>query len=159
MKRSPIRRVSRKRAEQRRSEQGHEYAWFREYCTELGVGFCWACGRDERHYSASWFAEVCRLERAHIGAGSGVMRRVEDVRCVVLLCRRCHLAQSSPLNIGGVAIPKLELRHTMWLKRRFDPDNYDRAYLRELAVQRLPSASIVPAWFRREFAANRGERK
>lgn len=113
---------------------------------------CWACGRDESQRPDRWFSEWF-LDRAHIVNKP----RIEDVRAVVLLCRLCHSRASGARIPGcqGHDWPRLTVAHLLWLKRRFQPELYDRAFLQRYSVRILPRAQKLPACYLAEFNRRR----
>lgn len=110
--------------------------------------YCWACGipHGKRDYAIDF---PRNLERAHIVGGCG--RRVTE-RCVIsMLCHLCHrLNHGDIIRVQGEPLPKLELRHLLWLKGRMD-GRVDRKRLRELRGRELPIARKPPAWFVGQF--------
>jgi hypothetical protein len=121
---------------------------YRNFKADTCFSWCWACGRDESQRPDRWFAEWW-LDRAHIVHSP----RVEDVRLIVLLCRLCHGRFSGAHIVGcnGHDWPKLTIANLLWLKRKFDPANYDRAFLQDFSIQRLPRAIKPPAVYLTEY--------
>src|SRR5262245_52660970 len=84
--------------------------------------WCWSCGRGPEHKPAWWFAPWI-VQRSHLVNKP----RIEDRRAVILSCPLCHLGAW-----GGATYPqwnikaRLTLPHGLWLKRKFDPEFYDR---------------------------------
>ncbi len=110
--------------------------------------FCHCCGIP-RH-RAQWQ----RLELHHI-LKSG---RSDERTNLVLLCIRDHqLAEFHSIRAdNGVLLPYLTLPRVLWLKKRIDPENYDRQRLQQLYGKRLPVASKPPLVFLREWARWQG---
>jgi hypothetical protein len=112
---------------------------------------CWACGREglasdrPAGWGGPWY-----IERAHIVASP----RMEDARLVALLCSICHRVKHGErliLNGQPWHLPPLTLANLLWLKLKFDPVNYDRAFLRRYSVKRLPIAIPPPMCYRAEY--------
>lgn len=126
---------------------------YRNFKHNTLANWCWACGRDESQRPDRWFAEWF-IDRAHIVNKP----RVEDPRLIVLLCRLCHA------RFGGAQIsqcpgndwPALTVGNLLWLKKTFDPENFDRAFLRRYSVHRLPRALRPPLVYRLEYFKRRG---
>lgn len=118
---------------------------YRHFKSNTLYPWCWGCGRDESQKPDRWFAEWW-LDRAHIVNKP----RVEDVRLVVLLCRLCHSRFSGARIVAcqGHDWPRLTVGHLLWLKRRFDPENFDRAFMQRYSIQRLPRAQRPPLVYR-----------
>ncbi len=126
---------------------------YRNLIKDTDHPFCWACGRSGDYYDkpADWWAEWW-VDRAHIVSRP----RVEDRRLVVLLCRLCHLAfacqrivtASRPLHW-----PALTRANLVWLKMKFDPDYYDRAFLEAYCSGKLPRAAKPPYCYLAEYRA------
>jgi len=84
------------------------------------------------------------------------MRRVEDRRCVNLLCPRCHLLHGGDtIKVGGKKLPPLTNENMLFLKLVFDPEFYDREYLEGLWVRLLPEPEIPDPWYRDEYTSRR----
>lgn len=119
-----------------------------------GRRFCWLSGLTESARPDGWWAPWF-LHVAHIASGAGVARRVDDARAVILLCplaHQCHVSNSNLLtsmSINGVEWPTIDERHTLWLKKQLDPDNYDESYLQTIWISALPTPERPPeAWMR-----------
>ena len=114
---------------------------------------CWACGRtvSYRDRPDFWFTDWY-LHRAHLVNKS----RVEHVKCVVILCPLCHGLSHGTRYAGAPDAVRLTLAHLLWLKRVFDPDNYDRKFLQAHAVQKLPRAARPPRWYADQYQARTG---
>lgn len=113
---------------------------------------CWACGRDETQIPKGWFGPW-HIDRAHIVHSP----RVEDRRLVVLLCRMDHdrFAGASIPSCPGHKYPRLTIGNLIWLKWKFDPEYFDRAFLQRYSVRRLPRAMKLPGCYREEYARRR----
>jgi hypothetical protein len=103
---------------------------------------CWACGTADR-------------QRAHIGAGSGTMRREEDVRAVCLLCLRCHSCHrhnaGDAVKFNGVLYPRLTDANMLWLKA--ERDVIDWEYLKRVwRALNLPEPEPPAAWYLEQYA-------
>ena len=116
--------------------------------------WCWACGRDESQRPDRWFSEWW-VDRAHIVNKI----RVEHPKAVILLCRMCHERSRMARfpQCEGHDWPKLTLENFLWLKRRFDPENYDRWFLKGFIVGvYLPRAAQLPMVYQRAYQKRRG---
>lgn len=114
---------------------------------------CWWCGRDAFEQPKGWNAPWL-IERAHIVSSP---RRL-DSRAVVCLCSLCH-RQSHGLDVqlpGVQVLPGAGVGHMLWLKRRFDLARYDRSFLQECSVARLPRSHTPPAVVRNYYLSRRG---
>ena len=111
--------------------------------------WCWACGRGERERPRAWWAPWV-IERSHIVNSP----RIEDRRVCCLLCSGCHKTSHGE-RIAGWHLPKLELRHLIWLKQLRDPAYYDRQFMQRYSVKILPRATKPPAVFAYEYAYRR----
>lgn len=94
---------------------------------------------------ANWAGQWL-IERAHIVNKP----RVEDRRVCILLCTRCHQRSH------GLSAPTITQAHMVWLKHKFDPDHYDRAFMQQYSVGALPRAQKVPAYFVNVYKLRRG---
>lgn len=55
------------------------------------------------------------------------------------LCRVCHqLAENYVVHRDGMRLPNLSLAHCLWLKRKWNPEEYDFDRLQELRGRFLP---------------------
>jgi len=97
--------------------------------------FCWYCGRYGSQRPEGWHGPFL-IERAHIVNKP----RREDVRAVVALCSLCHKIEHGETFVCEGVLPRCSIRTMLWLKRRFDAGNYDRAFLAANCVGRLPTA-------------------
>lgn len=119
--------------------------------TEHPKPFCWACGRGENQKPHWWYA-TWTIERSHIVNKP----RLEDRRLVVLLCSGCHKTSGGE-RIHGWTLPRLTLANLLWLKAKFDPQFYDRAFVQRYAIRVLPRASQIAGIFRTEYGMRRHE--
>ena len=120
--------------------------------------WCWACGRDERQCPRDWYAPWY-LQLAHLGHGSGVMRRQEDRRGVNILCSRCHMLHTPcQIRVNGELYEPLTSSNMLWLKQLYDADYFDMDYLRSVFMQTVPSPESLPDWYEHEYALERGRR-
>lgn len=109
------------------------YALFR---IETRFPWCWACGRSDYERPLGYSGGVWTLERAHIVSSP----RRKDRRAVVLLCSLCHRLQHGERFTLPGAPPAVDLANMLWLKSRFDPGYYSRAWLARSSVRSLPRA-------------------
>lgn len=116
-------------------QQANEYANMRLFFT------CWACGRSMRDRPSNWYAPWL-IERAHIVSKP----RIEDRRCVVMLCSLCHKISHGE-RFSGLVQPKLERPHLLWIKRRIDPLWYDPELLAKCVIGLLPELERPPRWY------------
>lgn len=97
--------------------------------------WCWACGRDNLDPPPKWYGPFT-VERAHLSAGSGRMRRELDRRAVILLCSLCHRLHhhhpGSEVKINGQLMPRLTDANAIYLKRLMDRRYWDEAYIRHV---------------------------
>ena len=117
--------------------------------------WCWACGRGEYDPPPGWFAPW-HIERAHIFRG---WARVDDVKAIVLLCSLCHkTSHREQVILDGMEnpLPRLWPEHLLDLKRRFDPENYDREWLKTRCLGKLPHCVKLPALYLAEYRKRRG---
>ncbi len=125
---------------------------YRNFKSNTIYNFCWACGRDESQRPDRWFSEWY-LDRAHICNKP----RVEDVRLIVQLCRLCH-ARFSGARIPaceGHDWPRLTVANLLFLKERFQPEQFDRGFLQRHSVQILPDAAPLPNCYVQAYRARR----
>lgn len=129
---------------------------YKQFLGSHNFPWCWACGRDQWQRPDGWFGPWL-IERAHI---IPFPVRIEDVRAIALLCSLCHKTnhwQRIVLSDGGNPLPRLHPEHLLDLKRRFDPDNYDRPWLKERYGNRLPARSWkLPAIYLAQRIERRG---
>ena len=91
------------------------------------------------------------IERAHIVSRP----RVEDRRVVVLLCSRCHAAQTN--SLFKYDLPVCGLGNMLWLKKVFDPDCFDKEFLGRYCLGRLPKLKIPALVVQQEFLSRAGD--
>lgn len=102
------------------------------------------------------------LEVAHIASGQGRARRVDDARAVNLycsLCHRLHVSDSdahSSIEIANRHFPTHDERHSMWVKQRMDPKNYDLDFLRTIWIGEPPQPEKPPAYYLEKLYENTG---
>lgn len=118
---------------------------FKTMLLSVDKRWCWACGRMSVDRPRGW-AGPWLIERAHIVNKP----RVEDRRVCVLLCTRCHQRSH------GLSGPKISLENMLWLKMKFDPVFYHRAFLGRYCVGNLPRAKKMPAYFVNVYKLRRG---
>ena len=136
------------------SDPNYEYTTF---LLETLFPWCWACGRGEADRPDHWYGPWI-LHRAHIGSGSGSMRREQDRRAVNLLCPLCHSAHGSPRRHQKLAVPELSNDVMIWLKKRYDPEFWDKKYVESLWLGKLPVGKLPGVWYNKEYASRRGAR-
>lgn len=95
--------------------------------------YCWHCHARGVYGIGSHTP----LDIAHIVGGPG---RSHDRRNIIRLCRDCHRAQHGE-RWPGYPGP-LTLANMLWLKKQYDPEFYDRAYLQSI---RIRSGCLPPA--------------
>jgi len=117
--------------------------------------FCWACGAGSSLHDKprDWWGPWL-IERAHIVRNP----RREDPRAVVLLCSYCHRVSHGELIFCAryPRWPQLTREHLLWLKRERDPENYDRAFLQQNSIRKLPLAHRPPQQYLDEYQQRRG---
>lgn len=119
---------------------------------EVANPFCWACGRG-KNSRPSWWHATWLIERAHIVNKP----RVEDRRCVVLLCSGCHKGSVHGERFPQRELPRLSVANLIWLKRLQDSAYFDLSFLQRHSVRILPRAAKPPAAFSAEYASRRGK--
>lgn len=126
---------------------------YRNIVKEHGQPWCWACGRGPHDKPLDWFAPWF-IERSHIVNKT----RSEDRRAIVLLCGLCHRRAHGQQVVSRELVrwPRLERRHLLWLKSRFDPEFFDREFLQAHCIGRLPRAVKPPAQYLRDYLIRRG---
>jgi hypothetical protein len=100
--------------------------------------FCWACGRGHDDQPEQWCGLWFENERAHI-CHSGLGRRIQDARLIVLLCTLCHM------GVHGTA-PKwwteeyrpLTQGQLLHLKAVWDVKRFDTAFIQKHNIGALP---------------------
>lgn len=123
--------------------------------------FCWLSGWTAS-YRPSWWFGPWFLHIAHIASGGAKAIRTDDIRAVVLLsplCHQLHVSNSDSLpkmSIGGSEWPTIDERHTLWIKRRFDPENYDPDYLQSIWNGVLPNPERPPDFWMETMYKSQG---
>jgi hypothetical protein len=128
---------------------------YREFKENHPFPFCWACGRDESQRPEGWFGVFC-IERAHIVSSP----RLEDVRLIVLLDTICHKVSGGErlvVNGNPWPLPKLTRANLIYLKERFDPENFAPDFMERFSVKRLPTAEAPDAIYTTEYRTRRRE--
>lgn len=98
--------------------------------------WCWSCGRGVENKPSDWFGPWL-VERAHIVNNP----RREDRRAVILLCSWCHrLQHGEQLALPGCEALRLTVPSMLWLKATFDREYYDRDFLQNNCIGKLPTA-------------------
>lgn len=123
---------------------------YASFLTETRYPFCWWCGRQYGESAPGWSGHQI-IERAHIVSKP----RVLDRRVVVLLCSRCHYAQTN--GVSGYELPVCVVGNMLWLKSVFDPNYWDRRFVQLYTVQRLPRLQRPPIEVQQEFSRRMGE--
>lgn len=131
---------------------------YRHFVTEASPPWCWACGRGDREQPPWWHAPWF-LQRHHIVRSP----RVEDRRAVILLCPACHGRIHGELyrepEVSMLRSPwggALTLPAQLWIKRTRDPDYYERAFLAQHHLGKLPPARPPFGEYRRDYCKRRG---
>lgn len=126
---------------------------YRNYLIESDFSWCFWCGRGILHRPASWHTPWL-IERSHIVSNP----RAEDRRAVILLCTMCHMVQHGhQLVLPGCTVIKPDINNMLWLKRRFDPAYYDRAFLKRHIIGCLPFSRTPPKEVLAAYRERRGE--
>lgn len=126
-----------------------------------GTFFCWLSGATESVRPEGYYGPW-KLQIAHIASGGARAVRTEDRRAVVLLspiAHECHVSDSERLpekTINGVIYPTIDERHTLFIKKFFDAEYYDRDYLQSIWIGRLPAAASPPSFWLEQLAKNQG---
>ena len=136
-----------------------EQVYYREIYILTGYPWCWSCGRDDQQWPKKWHGPFC-MDRAHLGHGSGVMRRDEDRPAINILCRRCHILHSpvEEIKLKGELWPTLSLENMIWIKMRYDPEWWDEEYIASVLRGYLPEPEEPPEPFTEEYVRLRGRR-
>ena len=117
----------------------HEFSW------------CWNCGRSSHSVPKGWGGPWL-IERAHIASNP----RRSDPRAVVALCSLCHrLSHGIVVVCDGGDLTPPSLANMLWLKKVFDPGRYDREFLQECYIGRLPRAAAPAADAREAYLSRR----
>lgn len=127
---------------------------YKHFLANHAMPWCWACGRDECDVPPGWFGPWL-IERAHIFR---FPVRPKDVRSVVLLCSLCHKTSHwERVFLQGQInpLPRLYHEHLLYLKRRFDRDNYDREWLKDHCAGTLPRSQQLPRCYLTEYRQRR----
>ena len=88
--------------------------------------------------------------------------RVDDRRAVIVLhplTHQLHVSDSTRLcnmNISNIVYPTFDERHTLYLKRVFDPEYYDPEFLQSIWIGKLPNPEPPPERWCREILNNQG---
>lgn len=128
---------------------------------QSGKYFCWLSGTSESLRPSDWFGPWM-LHVAHIASGSGVARRVNDRRAVVLMSPICHMLHVSSSDrhptmvINGKRYPTIDERHTLYIKREMDPEFYSPEYLAEIWIGRVPEPVRPPDYWCEKFMQSTG---
>jgi len=105
---------------------------------------CWACQCSTRQgASPAWWGAPWHLQRAHIVNKP----RRKDRRSVVLLCPLCHNSLDQRENYADDNRPRLTTNNAIWLKRLFDPEFYDLAFLKSNSVRQDLEPEVIPAFY------------
>lgn len=134
---------------------------YAEMLREVSNPWCFACGRDETQRHPKWHAPWY-LQRAHLGAGSGSMLRIQDRRLVNILCPLCHFAHRSKPGEEGVlfsfqtSVPVITNANMLWIKNYRDPRWYDPEAIAKVWVGIPPEPEIPDQFYLTEYAMRRG---
>lgn len=123
--------------------------------------FCWLSGWTASYKPLDWHGPWV-LNIAHIASGAGKAVRVNDRRAVVVLSPLAHDLHVSNSNsmptkkIGRIVYPTIDERHTLFLKKVFDPKYYDEDFLQSIWIGRLPTPEPPPQRWCKELLNNQG---
>ena len=120
--------------------------------------YCWICGRGEWD-KPDWYHAPWLLQRAHISAGSGRMRRLEDRRFAVLACARCHLVHShsgAGRRVGGIDWPGISDANMLWVKRERDSEWWDLEKIAGVWLGEVPEPEQPHKSYMDEYEQRRG---
>lgn len=126
-----------------------------------GRRFCWLSGWTPSFRPRGWHGPT-HLQIAHIASGGGRAVRVDDRRAVILLsplCHDLHVSDSDAFpekTISGIIYPTIDERHSLFLKKVFDPDYYDLNFLKSIWIGNLPSPEPPPDRWQKEILNNQG---
>ena len=114
--------------------------------------WCWACGRKPNEPPTGWGGPWL-IERAHLAAGSGAMRRVHDSRAVNLLCSRCHRCHrhrsGDMVSVNGKYYPRLTNGDMLWLKR--ERCSLDVEFVKSIWIGVFPELTEPDDWYMRQY--------
>lgn len=123
--------------------------------------FCWLSGYSDSKRPEGWNAPWW-LQVAHIASGGGRARRTDDIRSVILMCplaHSCHVSDSDrhpEMTINGKKYPTIDERHSLYLKKRYDFQNFDLDYLKTIWIGIPPEPECPPDFWCRLLLKNRG---
>lgn len=128
---------------------------------QYGLMFCWISGWTPNYRPPDWHAATT-LQVAHVASGQGRALRVDDRRAVVVLSplvHDLHVSCSDKMSskvIGRFRYPTIDERHTLWIKRYFDPEFYDPDFLQRYWHGKLPQPERPPERWLQEMQKNQG---
>jgi hypothetical protein len=144
------------------------YPGDREYTTSLdwcGIErgdpsppWCWSCGRGEREKPTNWHAPWF-LQNAHLAAGSGKCRRVEEpwfVCRLCPLCHACHRHHEAMVRINGEELPAITDANMLWLKRERDPWFWHPQAIAKEWIGVPPEPTAPHEFYLNQYAQRRG---
>lgn len=60
------------------------------------------------------------------------------------------------MHIAGEELPTIDERHTLWMKQKFDKENYDIEFLQKIWIGKVPQPEKPPEFWRNEMYKNQG---
>ena len=124
---------------------------------EVSNPFCWACGRGHNEKPTKWFAPWM-IQRCHLAAGSGRMKRIEERWYVNLLCPLCHALHRhkfTEIRIFGTVLPALTDAAMLWIKADRDRQWWDMQRIQRAWIGNPPSPESPHEYFLNEYALRR----
>lgn len=126
---------------------------YKTFASSHSFACCWACGATQKNKPRWWNAPFI-VERAHIVSHP----RVKDIRVIVLLCSLCHGRSHGLTYSCARDWPSLTLPNKLWLKMKFDRQNYDRKFISKHNIGLLPRAVKPDKWFSQQWLNNTGKK-
>lgn len=125
---------------------------FRLMQLDFPLYHCWWCGRSLADHPEGWYMPWL-IERAHIVNNP----RVEDRRVCIMLCSMCHQVQhGAQLVLPGMrSLCAPTLAESLWIKLKRDPSYYDREFLQEFSIRKIPRARAPRREVLRAYADRR----
>lgn len=131
----------------------------RTVCELHGKRFCWASGMQAK---PSWWNAPWYLQAAHLGAGSGVMHRVDDIRMVVCLCPLLHelhvddRVRLPQKTICSNVFPTIDNANMLWIKQTFDAEHWNSEFVEQCWNGTPPQPEKLDAFWINKIENNQG---
>ena len=144
-----------RRREEDEDEPEFKGKFYTNFIRDHEKPWCWLCGRADGDRPPAWWLAPNPLDPAHIAAGQGTARRVEDTRAVNILCRAHHSLHQHhdgpPRKINNVLLPVITNGMMLWLKAERDPNIFNASFLEVIWVGPLPLAVPPPQVYLEEY--------